>query len=617
VAADEADGARGGELHAGLAKCISGREVVLRVNLNGEHALTPLDTGSRPDVFAEGTSHALGDTVCTSTGCLLVFTKHVVREGVDPQGVALSTGLLSDGGVGDHTSRFEGRVSDLDIVVSPQFNANRKLTRFRSTSVPDVELVDTVVGHTTDVLTTGVGGPFQTTVHHCWFSCHRYPSKHACDRCALYHISAKRIPSHSHPVLQHFGQSLHDGLPPASSMADGWRRLLEEESEHQWLSMAAFLVFVLLGAFAIGATEHFVGAGLVDEGAAHAGGLVVDIAYHDDGAYTALVYSPEAGYHLFTEDRVTGEVISVYSPQTDDRGADVRFLKTMPNDEVLFSVKNNQVVGILGNTMVTYEYPTTNGNFGVLDVAEHESTGGTQRLLLTQEGANTSVRGVVGMNPTHAMSTSLGVQWHAVEAYSEGLWMALGSHHSTAGADGSSPATPQARPVLGWIAWDGTNTTPVVQKVQTYDGGVFHSLAPSNGAIIIGGTTQSLAVHSAERVEVLDAPSSHVVRDSDGTVWFIGALGDSTVHSYDGVLSTHVLGRPVPVDQSAVGSSGDFVYVHGVDEEGEPIQWGIDIQANGSIESGRGFLNLLYLLVGAVVLGTMLRYAWVELRRPT
>ena len=56
--------------------------------------------------------------------------------------------------------------------------------------------------------------------------------------------------------------------------------------------------------------------------------------------------------------------------------------------------------------------------------------------------------------------------------------------------------------------------------------------------------------------------------------------------------------------------------VHGVDVNGKPIQWSIDVTANGSIESGRGFLNLLYLMVGSVVLALMLRYAVAELKRP-
>ena len=58
----------------------------------------------------------------------------------------------------------------------------------------------------------------------------------------------------------------------------------------------------------------------------------------------------------------------------------------------------------------------------------------------------------------------------------------------------------------------------------------------------------------------------------------------------------------------------DHVHVHGVNEDGNPIQWSIDITANGSIESGRGFLNLLFLLGGGVMLAIMAKYAIDQLR---
>ena len=59
VTADEFGRARGGELHAGLAKCVASGEVVLWVHLNGEHALAALDASGRPHVLAEGAAHPL------------------------------------------------------------------------------------------------------------------------------------------------------------------------------------------------------------------------------------------------------------------------------------------------------------------------------------------------------------------------------------------------------------------------------------------------------------------------------------------------------------------------------------------------------------------------------
>ena len=106
VSFDESNGAWSWELHARLAKSITCGEVVLWVNLNGNHSLSSLDTSSGSDVLSESTAHSLRNTVCTSTGCLLVLTKHVVREGVNPKSVALGSSCLTDRGVGDNTGSF-------------------------------------------------------------------------------------------------------------------------------------------------------------------------------------------------------------------------------------------------------------------------------------------------------------------------------------------------------------------------------------------------------------------------------------------------------------------------------------------------------------------------------
>ena len=406
-------------------------------------------------------------------------------------------------------------------------------------------------------------------------------------------------------------QSLHVAHAPAITMAGGWRRFLEEESEHQWISIGVFFAFIILGALAIGATEHFVGAREVDIQAAHRGGLVTEIVYGpSQNAYTALVYSPQAGYELYTEDTYHGTITPIYTPDTLDKGADVKFLKLMPNGEVLFSVANNEVIGLQGNEMVTYVYPTTNGEFGILDAAEIGDGETVQRILLTQEGAKTSVRGISGMQPTHPMSTSSGVQWHSIEAIGDNRWLALGIHIGTAGADGSSPATPQARPVLGWIVWDGSEATPELETVRTYAGGVFHGMAVTDDGVVVGGTEESLLVRGPDTIESLGVRSTAMAMDEEGTVWLFGQLGSTVLWTVEeGELETHVLGRAMPVEPSAVGAIGSHVHVHGTDDQGQPVEWSIDISANGSIESGRGFLNLLYLLTGSVVLALMLRYA--------
>jgi hypothetical protein len=587
--------------------------------LNRNDTLTTLHTGSCTDVLTESTSHPLRDTVCTSTGGLLVFSKHVVREGVNSESVALCTGLITNRGVGNDTGGLESRVANLNIVIGTKFDDHLELTGFSSTTVSDVELHDTIVGYTTDVLSAGIGWAFQSAVHHSGFTCHRSASKHACDRCSLYDISAHDANRQRVAIFSPKEQSLHGANATASGMAGGWRRLLEEESEHQWLTLSLFALFVLFGAFAIDATEHFVGDRITNVTAQHQGGLVLDIEYHEtNGSYTSLVFAPGAGYHLFTEHVDDGTASVVYSPETSDLADEVNFLKTMPDGEILFSVEPNQLIGLQGNTMVTYDYGLEGQTFTALDVAEFENEESTHRLMLTQEGSTNSFRGVVGMSPTAPMSTSSGVQWHHVEAHSEGLWVGLGTHISASGADGSSPATPEPRPVLGWISWDGGDATPVLRNVEIFSSGIFHSFATSGTNLIVGGTVESLIIGLDEQVQTLSAPSSLVVDDLEGTVWFIGALGSTTISTYsDGMFEVHQLSRSVPVDASDAGAQQEFIHVHGTDADGQPIQWSIDITADGSIESGRGFLNLLFLIGGGVMLAMMAMYAIEQLRSTT
>ena len=42
-------------------------------------------------------------------------------------------------------------------------------------------------------------------------------------------------------------------------MASGWRKLLEEESEHQWLAIGVFFIFIIIGGFLIGGTNSLEG----------------------------------------------------------------------------------------------------------------------------------------------------------------------------------------------------------------------------------------------------------------------------------------------------------------------------------------------------------------------
>ena len=189
----------------------------------------------------------------------------MVGEGVDTKGVALCTSFLTDRGVQDHTSGFKRSVADLNVVVGTKFEHNLELAGLRSTTVSDVVLVDTVVGHTTDVLSAGVGWAFKRRYITAGFRAMGMPpSSPATD--APFMIFRSRRPRRTTGRLELNRQSVHVASALHPNMADGWRRLLEEESEHQWLTLSLFAVFVAVGAFAINATERFVGDSVENSG---------------------------------------------------------------------------------------------------------------------------------------------------------------------------------------------------------------------------------------------------------------------------------------------------------------------------------------------------------------
>ena len=194
--------------------------------------------------------------------------KNMVGEGVDTQGASAhrlpggwwnlnDTSALEPCGGFEHRCRH-GVQGPLGIALPLQHVGCRQ------------ELHDTVVGDTTDVLSAGVGWAFQAAAHHSGFTCHRSASKHPYDH-SLYDISAHGT-NHGRATASFFPrkQSLRGGH---YRMMHGWTvcRLLEEESEHQWLTLHVAL-FVLFGAFAIDATEHFVGDRITVT-AQHQGGL--------------------------------------------------------------------------------------------------------------------------------------------------------------------------------------------------------------------------------------------------------------------------------------------------------------------------------------------------------
>ena len=645
VTFDEANGARSWELHAGLAQCISGSEVIFWVNLNGDHTLSTLDTCSGSDVLSERTSHTLGHTVCTGASCLLVFTKHVVGEGVDSKSVALSPSLLTDGRIRNNTGCFERSVTDLHVVVGAQFEDDRELARLSSNTVSDVVLVDSVVRDTTDKLASGVRGSLQSAIHGCRFACHNELSKQPCDQWFPYHPSASAFAGHTASrsnLLPHYegDKRIHVLHSFARFMAKGWRGYLEEESEYQWVAMAGFFIFILLGAVAIQGTTNLPGVAVGAQGASHDGARVLNIVYSDDTSFTAQIVTAD-GTDLYQQNG-DSSVVELMSSSVGSSADDIRFITLLENGNVVFSPQENtiQVVHTAQNEpagevlISTIQMDNGTGEFDVHDLAETSNGETTSWMMITDENEGTSIRGFGSITSTsssantiatsmsdsvlsYPLVNSAGVVWQKIAPLSGELWGASGYLSFISTGAGANPASPALLPVVAVIEWDGTQTAPSIKTIHTGDEGQVHTLiALTDSTVFAAGTEESTVISSDGELTQINTGSVAAVADHLDRVWLFGDIGSESILRMTGLEEEVVsLARPLAFTTEASGFGTHVIHLHGLDEMGEVKTLTIDTSAAGSIESGRGFLNLMFLGVCTVIMSVMAWSASGKLKR--
>lgn len=98
------------------------------------------------------------------------------------------------------------------------------------------------------------------------------------------------------------------------------------------------------------------------------------------------------------------------------------------------------------------------------------------------------------------------------------------------------------------------------------------------------------------------------VADNEDRVWLFGDVGSKTTVRYDqGQAEPLSLARGLTFETEAIGFGTHQIFLHGTDEQGTIQTLTIDTSAPGSIESGRGFLNFMFLGVFTIVMVVM---AW-------
>ena len=414
-------------------------------------------------------------------------------------------------------------------------------------------------------------------------------------------------------------------------MANGWRGYLEEESEFQWIAMAGFLVFILLGALAIQGTSNLPGVEVGPSDSSHAGNRVLDIEYSSGTTFTAKVLTDE-GVDLYQQNGPM-TVTKIMSAKDGLPADNINFITPLQNGNTAISPSKNTVQVIHspdneanGETAITtLDLDSSNGNFTIMDLAESVSDSQSSWMMVTMQGTSTSLRGLGSISDASASSNTIATSmtsstlsmpmlnsadavWQQVAPLGSEQWVASGYLSYTSSEAGASPAAPKIVPTVAVINWDGGLTAPIVASMHTGERGLYHTLLPlSDGTVFAAGDHGSTHLSTSGSMTHHNAPSVAATVDDTDRVWLFGDVGSKTIlrHSGDQVEQLS-LAEPLSFQIESKGFGSEQIFLHGTDGQGDPQTLIIDTSAPGSIESGRGFLNFLFITVFSIIIGVMI-----------
>ena len=401
-----------------------------------------------------------------------------------------------------------------------------------------------------------------------------------------------------------------------ATMAGRWRKLLEEESEHQWLAMGLFFIFAIIGGIVIEGTSTLAGVDIGAGDAGHDGNRVLDIVYFDNEGSVASqlthMYLPGQGHFLYSQDN-SESLDMIYQPSEYDKGDEIRFMNEMSDNRAMLSIASNQLVEITLNEQIAYININTTDEFWIDDY--QENGGYESAMIVTQEDDGTStIRALSYYFASPPMVNSNSVNWDNIVHLSENKWVATGTI-ANAQSSGDSPASPSVRTAIGVIEWQGNlSVSPVLVSLTTGEEGQIHNtFSTGNSQVIIAANTGAYQIAGDGSINYLDLPSQSAVTDSDGKTWFIGQQGTTSIASFDdGIIDIQELAKPIPLEIEVSEYEGGTIFMHGMDEKGAFELMTIDLTAQDSIEDGRGFLNFIFLTSCSIILVVM---GWTALDR--
>lgn len=407
----------------------------------------------------------------------------------------------------------------------------------------------------------------------------------------------------------------------ANVMASGWRKLLEEESEHQWLAIGLFFVFIIIGGFLIGGTNSLEGMVLGTDPSHdlvfEEGDYLIDIEYHRDASWSEAhsgILKTHQGYKMYQQ--MSPDDVDDILPENDPSIANVTMFTANSDGILTFSTALNTLSTYVDGMISDQILSDTHGSeFGINGLATDPSSLLNNRLLITSEDGGSGLRGLNGQGLV-TMTSPLqdSVVWEEIVYLKDSTFLVAGTF-TIQTSSSQSPASLSPQIVLAHVFWDGDSTAPQIVRQMMGNGSEIHSMSRTADGGAVASTDQEFYIVSKNSVQVLSYSSTSMVYEPEhDRAWLFGERGSESILRVDvetGESSVKKLGYPLPIMPTSGVISGETLYVHGFDSQGEADRLSLDLSIEGSLSSGRGFLNFAFIIVGVIMIATQ-GYLMVE-----
>ena len=384
-----------------------------------------------------------------------------------------------------------------------------------------------------------------------------------------------------------------------------WRNMLKQESEHQWIAIAGFFVFIIIGAIFIKGTSHIPGVDLIENelGTEY---RIMDSKYADEDNSFMLTYTSGEFEYLAVN---SGNKEVLIDSSSDIDAGSISGITMIDNGSVLIANGGNNAYLIDDSNISTFEI-----NFGqdTFSLAQIEQSNDYSDLFLLITTENDNLQGIRGLNASGITSSSTpnneNVRWDSVSHVSTGKWIATGVYNTPVTSGDQSPAATDMKPVWATILWDGGHTAPMIENIKIGLFGEYHSMIKLNhNHVIIAGTHETILLnHRSGSVINIDYSSVAGLSDNCNSAWLFNGKDSNSVLRFEGTSwDIEELPHQIPINIEASGFDGNTIYLHGMDDNGNSKTLTFDTSAVGSIESGSGFINLAFIIVSLIMFTIM------------